>query len=176
MKRTFFLLLLMTIPLSAKMMNATYLAHTDGDTVIFDVNGKKLLCQLDGIDAPELRTTKKMIRDAKRAYVGYDKMQTLGMDAFVYMRNTFVRGVTYRVDAVRGYHKDVRRCMVYLPGQRRSLNERAIVDGYAVMDPKSIILKEIRAKHTFAILEQSAASDGAGLWKEHYNTMKAISR
>jgi len=176
MKRTLLLALLITVPLSAKMMNATYLTHTDGDTVIFQVEKKRLLCQLDGIDAPEIRTTKKMIRDSKRAYLAYDKMQELGMESFVYLRNSLMRGTTYRVDVVKGHYKNVQRCMVYLPGQRQSLNERAVVDGYAVIDPHSKIFKDPKAKYFFAILQQSALNDRAGLWEEHYHAMKAISR
>jgi endonuclease YncB( thermonuclease family) len=164
------------MPLNAKVMQATYITHTDGDTVLFQVEDKRLLCQLDGIDAPELRSSRKLIHDSKRALVDYDRMQALGMDAFVYLRNTFIRGVTYTVDVVKGHYQNVQRCMVYLPGHRRSLNERAVMDGYAVMDRRSIILKDKKRRRGFIALQQSAAADRAGLWKEHYNTMAAIRR
>jgi len=170
------LALLTGVPLCAKMMHATYLTHTDGDTVIFQVKDKRLVCQLDGIDAPELHSSQKLIHDAKRAYIGYDKMQNLGMDSYVYLRNTFIRGVQYQVDVVKGNYKHVQRCMVYLPGQHQSLNERAVLDGYAVLNPKSTILKNRRYKHEFVSLQESAAADRAGLWRDHYGTMSAISR
>ena len=168
--------LLLSAPLSARVMQATYLTHTDGDTVLFQVKNKRLVCQLDGIDAPELRSSKKLIHDAKKALVDYDKMQALGMDSFVYLRNTFIRGVTYTVDVVKGHYKNVQRCMVYLPGQRLSLNERAVMDGYAVMDRRSTIMQDRSKRHDFIALQQSAVTDRAGLWKEHYNAMAAIRR
>lgn len=178
MKRHILILFLLFLcaPLEARVMQATYLTHTDGDTVLFEVEGKRLICQLDGIDAPELRSSKKLIRDSKRAYVEYDRMQALGMDSFLYLRNTFIRGVSYTVDVVRGHYKNVQRCMVYLPGQRHSLNERAVMDGYAVMDRRGTILKNPRQKRRFIALQQDAVSDRAGLWDEHYNAMAAIRR
>ncbi len=171
-----FFILMAYMPLDAKMMRATYLTHTDGDTVLFQVKDKRLICQLDGIDAPELHSSKKLIHDAKRAFVGYDKMQRLGMDAFVYLRNTFIHGVNYTVDVVKGHYKHVHRCMVYLPGQERSLNERAVMDGYAVIDKTGTILQNRTKKQEFVSLQQSAVADRAGLWKEEYNTMAAIRR
>jgi len=165
-----------TADLSAKVLYGTYLTHTDGDTVLFQSGDKKLLCQLDGIDAPEIYTTKKMIRDAKRAHITYDKLQNRGIDAMVYVRNSLIRGIPYRIEVRKGNYKSVQRCLVYLPGQSRSLNERMVMDGFALMDTSSRMFENSDLKKRFSSLQQEAMIDQAGLWEKYYNTMYYLSR
>lgn len=169
-------ILVFTLHLEARVMYGTYLTHTDGDTVVFQSGDKLLLCQLDGIDAPELYTTKKMIRDAKRAQIRYDDLQQRGMDAYVYLRNSLMRDVEYKIDVRRGNYKQVQRCLVYLPGQSRSLNERAVLDGYALLDESSSMFKNIRLRARFSHLQEGAMVDRSGLWRDHFNTMYRLSR
>ena len=170
------LILLLSSTVFANIFNVVYIDHIDGDTIIFKHKNEQLICQLDGVDAPELHTNRKLIRDAKKAHVNFDDFQKIGMKSYFYLRQTFLKDTTYKLD-VKGNKKDkVKKCLVYLPGQRYSLNERILFDGYALIDKKSDILKYPDVKKRFISAQQAAEVDQEGLWKTHYKTFYQLSR
>lgn len=161
----------------AKTLHATYLYHTDGDTVVFAYQGKRLICQLDGIDAPEIYSSAKMIRNAQKARLDYTELQELGMQSYVYLRDTFVKGERYTLKVRKGNAAKVNRCLVYRMGERLSVNEQSLFDGYALADRTSGLLDPMsKVRGHFLALEHVARDDRSGLWSENFEPLERLRR
>lgn len=161
------LMLVLSGSLMAKTIYAEYLAHTDGDTLLFKSSNKEFICDLHGIDAPELHTNKKLIKDSKKTFVGYDKMQNAGMESYMYLKDSLSKKIDYRVE-ITG-----KNCIVYAPRHKSSINEKIVFDGYAVVDKKTRISPSLRYKLFTA--QAVAKNDRMGLWDYKYNIMNGLS-
>ena len=168
---------LLTTGAWGKTLKATYLYHTDGDTVVFAHKNKRLICQLDGIDAPEIYGSAKMIRDAKAARIGFGDLQELGMKSYIYLRDTLVRGNRYILKVRKGNAPKVNRCLVYRSGERLSVNEKSLFDGYALADRTSSLLDPMsKVRGRFLALEHVARDDRSGLWSEDFEPLERLRR
>lgn len=175
--RILLIALLLTSGAWAKTLKGTYLYHTDGDTVVFAYQGKRLICQLDGIDAPEVYASAKMIKNAKTAKIGYGDLQEIGLQSYLYLRDTFVRGERYTLKVRKGNAPKVNRCLVYRSGERLSVNEKSLFDGYALADRTSGLLDPMsKVRGHFLALEHVARDDRSGLWSENFEPLERLRR
>jgi len=133
-------LLILTIA-NAKIYYGQYLKHIDGDTVIFKVKNKKMICQVDGVDAPEIYRNSKMRHDSAKMALDEKKIARLGIVSSIYLQWSLIKGVYYKIDAVKSNYKHINNCIIYPPKKRGSLNEKILLDGFGVVDKKSKALR-----------------------------------
>ena len=166
-------LLILTIA-DAKIYYGKYIRHIDGDTVIFKVNSKKMICQVDGVDAPEIYRNSKMRQDSAKTALDEKKIARLGVVSSIYLQWSLIKGAYYKIDAIKSSHKHINRCIIYPPKKRGSLNEKILLDGFGIVDKKSKAIKYRFFKSKFIKAQKYAIDDRAGLWGIDFKTMKKL--
>ena len=102
-----------------------FIKVVDGDSVIFmDSKKRYIFCKLDGVDAPEISSSAKLIHDTKRAFTTYSNMIKLGQKSKMYLKNTFIKNKYYKIKYKSISNQKEKKCLVYLPNQVQTLNER----------------------------------------------------
>jgi len=132
----------------------------DGDTLVLK-NGQRV--RLIGIDTPEMHTSEKLYRQARRSKTDIQKIMELGRRAYQFTRN-LVGGKRVRIEFdVEKYDKYGRLLgYVYLK-DGTFVNAKIVQEGYASL---LTIPPNVKYADLFRALYQEARENNRGLWKE----------
>jgi len=135
----------------------------DGDTVIVTLKGKPERLQLQGIDAPEDVDNAKLKRDIKVTGLDSATLLPLGVAATQHLQMLVEPGDTLQVSGDFAKRDRYGRILVVAKDAAgRSLNERMVQDGYAIMTRYGAIEGGLKAR--LESLEAEAIASKQGLW------------
>ncbi|MCF6355946.1 MAG: thermonuclease family protein [Candidatus Polarisedimenticolaceae bacterium] len=137
----------------------------DGDTIVVMLNGKPERLQLQGIDAPEDVENAKLQRDIKVTGLEPAVLLPLGRAATRHLQSLVKPGDTLQVSGHFGQRDRYGRILVVAEDAAgRSLNERMVQDGYAVVTRYGVMEAALKAQLERA--ESEAIASKRGLWRE----------
>ena len=131
----------------------------DGDTVKLS-DGERV--RLIGIDTPESRYNKKLIRDSKRSHKDIDSIIKMGKEASLFTKN-LVEGKKVRLDFDVDKYDKYGRLLAYVYLEDGTfVNGKIIEEGYAQC---MTIPPNVKHADMFVKLEREARNKGKGFWK-----------
>jgi len=160
-----FVLLLAVTGASAETLSLVIEKVEDGDTIVATLKGKPERLQLQGIDAPEDVENAKLQRDIKVTGLDSATLLPLGVAATRHLRTLLKPGDIVQVSGSFDQRDRYGRILVVaVEGSGRSLNERMVNDGYAVVTHYGVIEAGLKAR--LEKLESEAIASKRGLWGE----------
>ena len=173
MKKTFWLLLFLSLPLTACSKDTGYIVEKieDGDTIVINYKDKSQRVQLIGIDAPEDTQNPKLNVDSKRKNIGKKVLLELGKEATKHLKILVEAG--QRVSLLGNLtQKDKydRLPAVVINNKGESLNQKMVEAGYALLLTRFPIDDDFKKKLEEA--QKKAKKEKKGLWKSHPELMK----
>ncbi len=137
----------------------------DGDTIVVLLDGEPARLQLRGIDAPEDVENAKLQRDRKVTGLTPAALLPLGHSATRHLRSLVRPGEILEVSAdFERKDRYGRILAVVKTADGRSLNERMVQDGYAVVTRYGELEAALKARLERA--ESEAVASKRGLWGE----------
>ncbi len=157
--------LLMATAASAERRSLVVEKIEDGDTIVAMLNGQPERLQLQGIDAPEDVENAKLQRDIKLTGLESATLLPLGRAATRHLQSLIKPGDTLQVSAHFEQRDRYGRILVVAEDAAgRSLNERMVRDGYAIVTRYGAIDAALKARLEHA--ESEAIASKRGLWGE----------
>lgn len=136
----------------------------DGDGIILNdiVNNTELEIRFLGIDAPEIKSCQKLIKDERETHIAGELLMLLGRMSFNYLKELVLPGTSLTIELERGNEEDPygrTLAYVYLP-DGRCLNEIMVSEGYA----KPYSRYYCRELTNYQILNMKAKNEKKGLY------------
>lgn len=177
MKVSFFkYFILICLPLVLMGANAKLITLVDGDTAVFEYNGKEFSCHLGDMDSPEHKFNNKLKKELEQCHIDKKSALSAGEKSYKFAKTLLHVKKSYTYEIKKYFPNKYPICTINLPKGlnielRPKFGEVMITQGYALpyiigLDPtrKSILLK----------MAKSAKSERRGLWKEHANFMQCL--
>jgi micrococcal nuclease len=139
----------------------------DGDTFKCRLeNGEEVRVRLIGIDTPESRKNKKLMRDARRMGISAQEIIEMGKIASRFTKKLIPPGTTVYLETDVQIHDRYGRLLayVYLP-DGRMLNEVLLLEGYATL---YTFPPNVKYVERFRKAQELARQQGKGFWREEF--------
>jgi len=139
----------------------------DGDTFKCRLEeGEEVRVRLIGIDTPEKRKNKKLMRDSKRLGIPPEEIIEMGKIASRFTRKLIPPGTVVYLETDVQIHDRYGRLLAYvwLP-DGRMLNEVLLREGYATL---YTFPPNVRYVERFRKAQELAREQGKGFWKEEF--------
>jgi micrococcal nuclease len=144
--------------------NLTLNKVVDGDGIILNdfSNNSELEIRFLGIDAPEIKSCRKLFQDERETHMAGALLMMLGRLSFNFMKELVLPGTSLTIEMEKGNEVDSygrTLAYVYLPDDR-CLNEIMIAEGYA----KPYSSYYCRMLTNYQILSMKAKNERKGLY------------
>ncbi len=139
----------------------------DGDTFKCKLeDGEKVRVRLIGIDTPEKRKNKKLMRDSRRLGIPPEEIIEMGKIASQFTKKLIPPGTVVYLETDVQIHDRYGRLLAYvwLP-DGRMLNEVLLREGYATI---YTFPPNVRYVERFRQAQELAREEGKGFWKEEF--------
>ncbi len=139
----------------------------DGDTFKCRLeNGEKVRVRLIGIDTPESRRNKKLMREARRMGISASEIIRMGKEASSFTKKLIPPGTVVYLETDVQVHDRYGRLLayVYLP-DGRMLNEVLLLEGYARI---YTFPPNVKYVERFRAAQERARELGKGFWSEEF--------
>lgn len=143
----------------------------DGDTLVFEINGKNERIQLTGIDAPEDTENPKFKLDLKKTSMSEAQLLSLGRAATEHIGALLAdsQALTLRADFA-SKDRYGRIPAIVLDANGKSVAEQMVLDGYAVALPTPNM--DTDQIERLERMERFSRQAGNGLWQTHAVEMR----
>lgn len=166
------------LPLLLWAQSGKLLHVIDGDTLLFLVDNKKVLCQLAYVDAPESHTSEFLTKQSKQCAVPEEKIMSAGKIAKEYLASLVKEGNSYTINIVEDNEGIWATCVVPIPkgvhiSINPTLNQLLLEQGYGVTYKryeKEILPIKLREDASLAQKEKR------GLWKRFDDVMECLKK
>jgi micrococcal nuclease len=146
-----------------------YVATVDGDTIKVEYEGKVQCVRFIGIDTPESKRNKKLIKDSQKSGQNPDKIIEQGLIASDFVKNKLKdKGYVY-LEFDKGKNDQYNRLLAYIYADDQEeleymINYVLLKEGYATIPT---YYPNVKYKSIFQKAQEEAKKKRAGFWADN---------
>ena len=166
----FFIIMLFSICLNGGVLTQVI----DIDTLEFEIDNKRVVCQLSNIDTPQMKKSALTKAQSKRCNISEDLIVEAGQIAYEMVSKELIVGGKYKVHVLSKNGSDVTFCIVEIPKGRfatlhPTINSFVLDYGYGVY-------RQAESNSIFSIEKfyEIGKKEARGLWKTHKSVMECL--
>jgi len=170
------LVIAICLPFFLFAQSGKLLEVVDGDTVVLEVNKRKVVCHMGLIDTPEIKSNEKLKREMKECKFSKEEFFKAGNLSYIHAKTLLKVGTIYNYQ-VLGYTRNKNPiCKLSVPKGLHieinpSFDEMMVSRGYAL---PFVINAGPKMTKLLLKLAKDAKQQKYGLWKEHKNLMQCL--
>lgn len=157
----------------SKVVTASLVKISDGDTMTFHNSKGQIKCRLYGVDTPEKYKTAKFWKDVEATGMSADEVEEAGQAASNYAKQRLHVNSGYKLSLYNQDKYGRSICVIYL-NDNKTFNEKIVEDGYAVVYKNGKYTKDKALRHALNQAQGKAVNNEAGLWRTHKLLMKGM--